>query len=283
MFELRFWGVRGSIPTPGPHALAVGGNTTCLSLQSDDYLFVFDAGTGIRRLGAYLEASRRTAWRGGIFFSHYHWDHIQGLPFFMPARRAGNQFSLYGETKKGIGLEEILRQQMAHPYFPVAMDEAKALAGFEALTPGQAMEPFPGSTLRTIRLNHPGDALGYRLETVDGSLCVITDHEHPADGLDERIVEFARGASVLVHDGQYTPREKSGPKAGWGHSSWKEAAMTAKAAGVQILFISHHDPDRSDSDLLHILRQAREIFPATEVATESTVCELPECATTMVN
>ena len=100
--ELRFWGVRGSIPVPGPHTLLMGGNTTCASLRSDDHLFVFDAGTGIRPLGVYLEDEQRSKWHGSIFFSHYHWDHIQGLPFFMPARRVDNRFRLYGESKQGI-------------------------------------------------------------------------------------------------------------------------------------------------------------------------------------
>jgi len=275
--ELRFWGVRGSIPAPGPHTLAVGGNTTCLSLRSDDYLFVFDAGTGIRRLGGYLEDDSRSRWKGSIFFSHYHWDHIQGLPFFGPARRTKNRFRLYGESKDGIDLEAILRQQMMDPYFPVTLDEAKALVTFEALEPDQIIEPFPGFVLRTTRLNHPNGALGYRLETADGSLCVVTDHEHPVDGLDQSVVEFASGASVLVHEGQYTPEEKRGPKAGWGHSSWKDAALTAKEAGVEILYISHHDPDRSDAEVFDILSEARKIFPQSEIATESTVCEFPDC------
>ena len=281
--ELRFWGVRGSIPAPGPHSLAVGGNTTCVSLRSRDYLFVFDAGTGIRRLGEYLEDESRSKWRGSIFFSHYHWDHIQGLPFFVPARRVKNRFRLYGESKDGIDLEAILRQQMQEPYFPITMDDAKALVNFEALRPNQVIEPFPGFTLRTVRLNHPNDALGYRLETMDGSLCVITDHEHPADGLDESVVEFARGASVLVHEAQYTPEEKAGPKSGWGHSSWRDAVLTAKEADVEIVYISHHDPDRSDAELFQILSAARKIFPQTEIATESTVCEFPDCRSAVIS
>lgn len=277
--ELRFWGVRGSIPAPGPHTLAVGGNTTCVSLRSDDYLFVFDAGTGIRRLGKYLEHDSRSRWLGSIFFSHYHWDHIQGLPFFSPARRAENRFRLYGESNEGIDLEEILRQQMIEPYFPITMDEARALVNFEAIGPGEMLEPFPGFTLRTIRLRHTNESLGFRLECADGSLCIITDHEHPADGLDETVVEFARGASVLIHEGQYTPEEKRGPRAGWGHSSWEEAALTAREAEVDLLFISHHDPDRSDAELYQILSDARRIFLESEIATETTVCEFPACAT----
>ena len=275
--ELRFWGVRGSIASPGPHTLAVGGNTTCLSLRCGEHIFVFDAGTGIRALGEYLQHEQRARWQGSIFFTHYHWDHIQGLPFFAPARRAENRFHLYGENKEGIDLEAILRRQMQEPYFPVGMDEARALVSFNAVAPNQIFEPFPGFTIKTHRLNHPNDALGYRLETRDGSLCVVTDHEHPQDGLDESVVEFARDCSVLVHEAQYTPEEKRGPKAGWGHSSWQEAALTAREAGAGMLYLSHHDPGRSDPEVFAILSEARRVFERTEVATETTVCEFPAC------
>jgi phosphoribosyl 1,2-cyclic phosphodiesterase len=240
-------------------------------------LFVFDAGTGIRMLGEYLEHHESKRWRGSLFFTHYHWDHIQGLPFFAPARRAANRFKLYGEDKQGIDFEAILSQQMQEPYFPVGMEESRALVDFSSIGPGERFEPFPGFEMRTQRLRHPSGAMGYRLEAPEGSLCVITDHEHPADRLDPQVVEFARGCSVLVHEAQYSPQEKRGPKAGWGHSSWEEAALTAKHACVQKLFLSHHDPGRSDAGVLDFLSRARSIFPATEVATESTVCDFPRC------
>ena len=271
--ELRFWGVRGSIASPGEHTVNVGGNTTCLSVRCDDYLFVFDAGTGIRRLGAYLDSHDTATWRGSIFFTHYHWDHIQGLPFFMPARRTENRFRLFGEKKRHFDLEAVLRHQMQDPFFPVDLDEAPGLVDFTAIGPGQHFEIHKGFTIATLRLNHPGESLGYRLFTPEGSLCVITDHEHPHGRLDRDVVEFARGADVLVHEAQYSPEEKNGPKRGWGHSSWVDAAGTAVAARVGVLYLSHHDPDRSDDQLDNVLADARTIFGSTELATESTSLE----------
>jgi phosphoribosyl 1,2-cyclic phosphodiesterase len=274
--ELRFWGVRGSIPTPGPRTIKVGGNTTCLSLELDSSIFVFDSGTGIRRLGSYLEDAERLSWRGSLFLTHYHWDHIQGLPFFGPAFRSENRFLIYGERKRGSSIEEILSEQMQAPYFPVSLEALEGLVTFTGLSNRLEIEPFPGTTLRTIHLNHPNGALGYRLDTPQGSFCFITDHEHPSGGLTEAVVEFAQGATVLIHDAQYTPEEKRGPKAGWGHSSWEEAALTACEAGVSILYLTHHDPDRTDEELDNILCQAREVFSSTEIATESSVFDFDD-------
>jgi len=268
---LRFWGVRGSIPTPGPRTIKIGGNTTCLSLELDGYILVFDSGTGIRRLGRYLEDAERSSWRGSLFLTHYHWDHIQGLPFFEPAFREENRFVMYGERKKGASIEEILSEQMQSPYFPVSLEALSGLATFAELRSEVEIEPIPGTTLRTIRLSHPNDVLGYRFDGPKGSFCFITDHEHPTRGLSEAVVQFAQGATVLIHDAQYSPEEKRGPKAGWGHSSWEEAALTASEAGVNILYLTHHDPDRSDDELDNIIYRAREVFPRTEIATESSV------------
>ena len=271
--ELQFWGVRGSLAAPGPDTLAVGGNTTCVSLRCDDYLYVFDAGTGIKRLGDYLEDEERSRWQGSIFLTHYHWDHIQGLPFFVPAFRKANRFHVYGEPKKGADLKEILAEQMQSPYFPVSMDTQEGLVTFNELSPDAKFECGPGITVRTARLNHPNGAIGYRLDAPEGSLCIVTDHEHPADELDESVVAFARDATVLVHEAQYHPEEKRGPKAGWGHSSWEEAALTAKEANVSQLYLSHHDPSRSDPEVYDILSRARRIFAGTEVATENTILD----------
>ena len=269
--ELQFWGVRGSIPVPGPHTVKVGGNTTCASLRLDDYILVFDAGTGIRQLGHYLDDEERSRWKGSIFLTHYHWDHIQGLPFFGAAFREENRFSIYGEQKKGTLIQEILSEQMEPPYFPVQLDTLEGIVTFSEVQPGMEIKIFPGSVLHTVRLTHPGGALGYRFDCPQGSLCFITDHEHPAEGLSESIVEFVRGTTVLIHDAQYTPEEKQGPKAGWGHSSWEEAALTARKANVEKLYLIHHDPDRSDQDLAVIIRDAQSVFPNTAIATESAV------------
>ncbi len=269
--ELRFWGVRGSIPVPGPHTTKVGGNTTCVSLQQDDRILVFDAGTGLRQLGRYLEDKDRSYWKGSVFLTHYHWDHIQGLPFFEPAFRSENRFHMYGEQKRGFSIQKILSEQMQPPYFPVSLDALEGVVTFIELRADVELEVFPGAVLRTVRLSHPNGALGYRLDSQQGSLCFITDHEHPAEGLSESVVNFVRGTTVLIHDAQYTPEEKRGPRAGWGHSSWEEAALTAREAGVKRFFLIHHDPDRIDEDVAVILQKARRVFSNTELPTERSV------------
>jgi phosphoribosyl 1,2-cyclic phosphodiesterase len=267
--ELRFWGVRGSIAAPGPDTIKVGGNTTCVSLEMHGHIFVFDGGTGIRQLERYLEDEDRARWRGSIFLTHYHWDHIQGLPFFAPAFRGENRFRIYGERKKGSAIEEILSDQMQEPYFPISIEALEGLVDFAELGVGTHLEILPNTTVRTVRLDHPNHALGYRLDSPHGSFCFITDQEHPAKGLNENIIDFVQGATVLIHDAQYTPEEKRGPKAGWGHSSWEEAALTAREAGVECLYLAHHDPERTDDALKVILRKARRIYPNTQLATES--------------
>jgi ribonuclease BN (tRNA processing enzyme) len=221
-------------------------------------------------LGVHLRR-RRVRPRISILFTHYHWDHIQGLPFFVPGLGADTRFELYGESKEGVSVEELLRHQMEEPYFPVALDEVSQRLRFCSVRPRQRLFLAPGVAVETAALAHPNGAIGYRVETGLGSVCVVTDHEHPRDGLDESVVAFARGATVLVHEAQYTPEEKRGPRAGWGHSSWEEAALTAREAGVGLLYLSHHDPARTDREVAAITSRARRIFPATEAATERTV------------
>jgi phosphoribosyl 1,2-cyclic phosphodiesterase len=271
--ELRFWGVRGSIPTPGPSTAKVGGNTACVSLRLREHIFVFDAGTGIRELGKYLEDKDRAFWKGSLVLTHYHWDHIQGLPFFSPAFRSENRFQIYAEPKKGTSIHEILSEQMQPPYFPVSLDSLEGLVTFVEIRPDLKLEILPEIFLHTIRLNHPGDALGYRLDSPESSVCIITDHEHSDEGLSDSVVEFVHKANILIHDAQYTPDEKKGAKSGWGHSSWEEAALTARKAMVDKLYLIHHDPDRSDAALNVILNDARKVFANTQIAAETLVNE----------
>ncbi len=262
------------MPAPGPHTVRVGGNTTCVSLQYGEYLLVFDAGTGIRRLDAFLEEKPIAGMKKRLFLSHYHWDHIWGLPFHCLAPNSASGLEVFGEDKDGLTVEQILARQMEAPIFPVPLESVSDKIRFHTVRAHSSIAVAPGLGVSTCAMRHPQGAIGYRVDTPGGSVCVITDHEHPDDGVSESIATFARGATAMVHDAQYSPEERKGPKAGWGHSSWEEAALAAKAACVERLYLSHHDPARSDDELQDVLQRARRIFPGTELATESTVLEL---------
>ena len=256
--RVRFWGTRGSCPAPGPATTRYGGNTTCLEVRSDDdELVIFDAGTGIRELGRWLstDSSGRPI-RGDLFFSHAHWDHIQGLPYFTPAFQAGNHFRLWGSPVMERSLEVVLRQQMSPVVFPVAFDQLSARMEFAQVT--HQLHSGSGYEVRTINVRHPGGALGFRMSPAgdDGrSMVFIPDNELDRDGdsaedasTRDALVEFARGATVLIHDAMYTGTEYMDHR-GWGHSSYRDAVDFAIAAEVETLVLFHHEPDRSDAGL----------------------------------
>lgn len=240
----------------------------------DQELLVFDAGTGICRLDTFMQTAPVKDPNRRLFLSHYHWDHIWGLPFHCLAPGQANGLEVFGEAKDGLSVDQILAKQMAAPIFPVPLETVSRDMHFNTVRGGDPIPVNADLAVTTCTMRHPQGAIGYRVQTPGGSLCVITDHEHPDEGLSEDVVAFARGATVVVHDAQYSPEEKKGPKKGWGHSSWEEAARLAKAAGVERLFLSHHDPARTDDELQDVLQRAREVFPGTELATESTVLEL---------
>lgn len=254
----RFWGTRGSCPAPGAHTLRFGGNTTCLELRTDDDgLVIFDAGSGIRELGLTLAAASGGApVRGDVFFSHAHWDHIQGLPFFTPAFQKGNQFRLFGSPALERSLEVVLRQQMSPVVFPVAFDQLSARMEFAPF--GSYAHEGNGYSLRAINVRHPGGALGFRVNppgAPDRSIVFIPDNELDRDGdraedasTRDALVDFARGARILIHDAMYTGAEYMNHR-GWGHSSYRDAVDFAIAAEVETLVLFHHEPERSDDAL----------------------------------
>lgn len=256
--RVRFWGTRGSCPSPGPSTARYGGNTTCVELRTDDdELVIFDAGTGIRELGRSLVArANGDPIRGEVFFSHAHWDHIQGLPFFTPAFQAGNHFRLWGSPSLERSLEVVLRQQMSPVVFPVAFDQL--LARMEFTEFAQHRHSGAGYDVRAINVRHPGGALGFRVSASGSdqrSIVFIPDNELDRDGdhadsasTRDALVEFARGASLLIHDAMYTGAEYMDHR-GWGHSSYRDAVDFAIAAEVETMVVFHHDPDRTDDEL----------------------------------
>jgi phosphoribosyl 1,2-cyclic phosphodiesterase len=257
--RLRFWGTRGSIPAPGARTVRYGGNTPCIELRTaTDALVILDAGTGIRELGKSLLASAGNGGTvsGEIYLTHAHWDHIQGLPFFAPIFQQGNNFSILSSSPPGSSIERVVRDQMAPAVFPVAFDQLTAKVEFCEL--GGGSRSGDGYQVRWFPVRHPGGALGYRFTGVGGkaqSVVYISDNEL-GDGGDygtrpgwrEGLVEFVRGAHVLVHDATYTAEEYIRHR-GWGHSTYDDAVALALDAGVDELVLFHHKPERSDEEI----------------------------------
>ena len=275
MFLVRFWGVRGSIPVPGPTTVEMGGNTTCVEVRAGSEIIIFDAGTGLRELGCELMAELPVSVK--LFFTHVHWDHIQGFPFFGPAFVKGNRFDLYGGRKVTNSLAEILSGQMEFPNFPVSLEVMGSRMHFHDLREGEVVSAG-NATVSNTNLNHPGGVIAYRVDYDGHSVVFATDTEHYSC-LDDKLVGLASGADVLIYDAMYTPEEYAGsvgdgPKTGWGHSTWEEGVRVARAAGVRTLVLTHHDPDHEDDQVRGIEASAQEAFKDTLAAYEGLVLDL---------
>ncbi|MCY1022445.1 MBL fold metallo-hydrolase [Pyxidicoccus sp. MSG2] len=275
-FEVRFWGVRGSIPAPGPQTKRYGGNTPCVEIRCGDELLIFDLGSGARALGDALLAEAKPV-RGSIFISHYHYDHLQGLPFFGPIFVPSNAFTLYGSPRNGQTVKQILGGQMVQPYFPVTAEGVfRAQLTYRDLSPTETLEVGPAK-VSMLELNHPGGNLGYRVDCEGRSVVYATDVEHSST-MDPGLFEFARGADLLIYDSMYTEDEYQGRKGpartGWGHSTWQAAVRAADAADVKTLVLFHHDPGRDDASMDKLLRQVRKHRPEAIAAKESMVIKL---------
>lgn len=269
-FIVTFWGVRGSIACPGPETVRYGGNTPCVEMRVGGERLIFDGGTGIRVLGQSL--LNQMPVEGHIFFTHSHWDHIQGFPFFTPAFIKGNCFHIYGAiAPNDATVEQRLNDQMLHPNFPVPLQVMGADLKFYDIEIGSTISIGNEITVESALLNHPGQAVGYRVNWRGHSAVYVTDTEHFPDRLDENVLHLARNADVFIYDATYTDEEyhsEKSSKVGWGHSTWQEAVKVAKAAGVKQLFIFHHDPLHSDNFLDLIGEQVAAAFPGGFMAKE---------------
>ena len=273
--QITFWGVRGSIPTPGPATVQIGGNTSCVEVRAGKAILIFDGGTGLRLLGKKLAPEMPI--EAHIFFSHVHWDHIQGFPFFEPAFVAGNVFHLYGGNNVSRTLEETLAGQMDHPNFPVHLGSMAAQMNFLDMTEGEPLAIDDGEggkvLVTSARGNHPQGVFAFRVEHAGRAAVYATDTEHYEGRVDQKLVDLARGARVLIYDSQYTPEEYSAKK-GWGHSTFEEGAKLARIAGVQRLVLFHHDPTQTDAAVREKERRARAVFGDVIAAYEGLVLEI---------
>ena len=266
--RLKFWGVRGSTPTPQPENLRYGGNTPCLELRSDaGSLLIVDCGSGLRMLGkALMKEFRGQPIRGNILISHFHWDHIQGLPFFVPLYNAANQFHMYSYRPHDTSLEGTLGGQMTNPYFPVDMTAMHAQRCYTEI----GVDPFEldDFRIRAGMVNHPQGCLTFRIENNGKSVVYATDNEPGNARSDQTIRELTRGADILIYDAQYSRSQLNNEQKGWGHSSWEEGVSVCQESGVKQLILFHHDPDSGDRAIDDIQECARTRFPNTRAAFE---------------
>jgi phosphoribosyl 1,2-cyclic phosphodiesterase len=268
-FFVKFWGTRGSIPTPGFRTRTYGGNTSCVELRIDDVLMICDAGSGIRELGLDLMNRVQGPLTGHLFFSHTHWDHIQGFPFFTPAYEPENTFYVYGTQTGDTRVHDLLSGQMKSQYFPI--DFSDLGSNILARNLGDGSQDIEGVRVRCHQLDHPGGCFAYSFEKASRKVVYATDTEidrilenQEEAGKDSNLlrsvprslVEFIEGADLLILDGQYTDEEYL-EKAGWGHSRVTTAVDLAVQAQAQQLAIFHHDPLQNDNDVKRKIEQGR--------------------------
>ena len=258
--NITFWGTRGSIPTPQPDRMKYGGNTACLgvTLQDDERILILDAGTGIRELGLEL-VKRRERIKIGLLLTHFHWDHLQGIPFFAPLYVKQCECTFVGCDLSGEALKKRLQDALGPPYFPVDFDVFQANVDFIDHCESELdVGPF---RVGVIPIHHPGGCLAYRITAGQRTVVYMTDHE--LDGLEQKgkvyqhLVDFCGGVDLLVHDAQYTPEEYA-KKRGWGHSSYTAAVDFAATCGVKRLALFHHDPEHDDGAVDSIVQKSQQ-------------------------
>ena len=276
--RVKIWGARGSVPASGPDTKYYGGNTACLSVATDSgELLILDAGSGIRALGKSLVTGREAQTvQAAVLLSHYHWDHILGIPYFQPLYGADNRLAFFSYRHPNSSFQEVIESTMGAPYFPISMRQLASRREFYEVS-DQCFQ-IGGVHVVSRRLNHPQGCLGYRLECGGRVITYATDHEPDGGVCDNNLLALAAGADLLIIDAQYTQEEYEGCRRGWGHGTWESGVEIARRCAVSQLLLFHHDPDRSDAELHSIVHQAQRRFSAVEAAAEGMEIYLAERA-----
>lgn len=266
-FFVRFWGVRGSVPAPGPDTVIYGGNTSCIEIRCDNHILIFDAGSGFRLLGRHLLNEECTDFN--LFFSHCHYDHINGLPFFLPLYNVKTNMSIWSghcpETT-----QSLVRGFMRKPFFPVPPEIFKATVDYKDFTCGDILKPISADeniSIKTCALNHDGGSTGYRVEYQGKSICYITDTEHVKGAPDQTILDFIHQADIVIYDATYCDHVFD-DFIGFGHSTWQEGARLCDAANVEKYVIFHHRPSYDDVLMAGIEQKAAMMRTGSVVARE---------------
>ena len=256
---VRCWGTRGSIPSPGPATVRYGGNTSCFEVRHQGRRLIFDAGSGIRLLGTDLVEKGPNAIH--IFLTHFHWDHIQGFPFFAPLYDPEDTIHVVAPKQREIDVQNLFAGQMGPIYFPVPFSVVAAAVEFEHLNAGSY--EIGDAVIEVMRVRHPSFVVGYRVRVGGRTICFIPDNElegtgyEVGEGWSQRIRDFVGDADVLIHDAMYT-QEEYGARAGWGHSTFQQSVRLAEEAGAKRLLLFHHEPTRTDDELDDIVSRLRD-------------------------
>lgn len=274
--RLDVLGARGGCPVSGAEFLRYGGDTTCFALETPDALLIFDAGTGIRQLN-----NRVAGWSApkpiGLFLTHYHLDHISGLPAFRPLYDPRAEITVFGtDPSANQPWRDALGRLIAEPYWPVPLDKAPATIGFHDLDAHDRRMDLFGVRIEWRPVRHTQNCLAFRIRLPGGSVTLAPDQELPGDDI-EAYRDFIRGSDILIQDAQYTPEEYPNRR-GWGHSTWRDAAELAAEADIQHLLLFHHDPLRSDTQIDAIVDAAQAVFPHTRAASPTLQVHFPSPA-----
>ena len=269
--KITFWGVRGSFPTPDQDKMKVGGHTSCVSIETEKETLIMDMGTGIKNLGEKIVSNPKSPSKINIFLSHYHWDHIIGLPVFAPLFSDKYEVNLYGK-KDSIELKEIINYMLNPIFWPVSIDNFKAKINFHTIA-NDEIKLSDSMTIKTQIHNHPNDAFSYKILSNDKIISYVTDCEHVTGSPNEKLIKFSNNSDLLIHDAHFTPEDLMNHK-GWGHSSWEQAVIMAQKSNSKQLILFHHNPNYNDNQVELIEQKAKQVFNQTIAAKQGLVIYL---------